>query len=53
MLEKIVAAEISGGAVYDALIAATVDEGGGTLLTRDRRALPVYERIGVAYALVT
>lgn len=53
LLEKIVVAEIAGGAVYDALIAATVAEEGGTLLTRDRRALPVYESIGVAYALVT
>ncbi|HMR49855.1 MAG TPA: PIN domain-containing protein [Arachnia sp.] len=37
---------ISGGAVYDAVIAETVRLAGGTLVTLDRRALSTYERIG-------
>lgn len=37
---------IVGGAVYDALIGATAAAAGATLLTLDRRALGVYERVG-------
>jgi len=40
-------AGVVGGAVYDALIAATVAECGGELTTCDRRALPTYERFGI------
>lgn len=43
---------VTGGAVYDALVAATARHAGATLLTRDRRAVTVYERIGVPYELV-
>lgn len=43
---------ITGGAVYDALVAATARHAGATLLTRDRRAVAVYEKIGVTYELV-
>lgn len=43
---------IAGGAVYDALIAATGREHGATLLTLDRRAIVTYERIGASYELV-
>ena len=43
---------VTGGAVYDALVAATARNAGATLLTRDRRAVAVYERIGVPYELV-
>jgi predicted nucleic acid-binding protein len=42
----------TGGAVYDALIAASVRQAGATLFTRDRRATTVYEKMGVAYELV-
>lgn len=38
---------ISGGAAYDALIAATAAHCNAELVTCDRRALPVYERYGV------
>lgn len=41
-----------GGAIYDALIAATAKHAGATLLTRDRRALVAYERIGIRYEMV-
>ena len=43
---------IIGGAIYDLLVGATARHAGATLLTRDRRAIRVYETIGVAYELV-
>jgi predicted nucleic acid-binding protein len=39
--------EVTGGAAYDALVAATAAEHGAELVTCDRRAAPVYERYGV------
>ena len=39
--------EIAGGAVFDALVAATAREHQLTLVTRDVRALPVYRALGV------
>lgn len=42
---------ISGGAVYDALIAATARQAGATLLTRDRRAASTYEAVGVSFRI--
>ncbi|MEP7276297.1 MAG: PIN domain-containing protein [Betaproteobacteria bacterium] len=38
---------VSGGAVYDALVAATAAAVGAELVTCDRRALPIYDRYGV------
>ncbi|MBI3043189.1 MAG: type II toxin-antitoxin system VapC family toxin [Betaproteobacteria bacterium] len=38
---------VTGGAAYDALVAATAAGSGAELVTCDRRALPVYERYGV------
>ena len=38
---------ISGGAVYDALVGAAAREHGRPLATRDARARPVYEALGV------
>ena len=43
---------IAGGAVYDALIAATATDAGATLLTIDRRGAQTYERIGAAVRFV-
>jgi predicted nucleic acid-binding protein len=43
---------IIGGAIYDALVGATARHAGAILFTRDRRAIRVYETIGVAYELV-
>ena len=43
---------LAGGAIYDVLIAATARHAGATLLTRDQRARPVYERVGVRHELV-
>jgi predicted nucleic acid-binding protein len=44
---------ITGGAAYDALVAATASGCGAELVTCDRRALPVYERYGVRAQLLT
>jgi predicted nucleic acid-binding protein len=43
---------ISGGASYDALVAATAASHGAELVTCDQRAAPVYERYGVRVHLV-
>ena len=52
LLREAALAGIAGGAIYDALIAATAKRAGATLLTRDRRALPVYDAVGVRYELI-
>ena len=52
LLREAPAAEITGGSIYDALIAVTVRQAGATLLTRDLRAVGVYERMGADYRLV-
>lgn len=46
------AAGLTGGSVYDALIAATAKHAGTVLHTRDRRAVPTYERIGVRFEVL-
>ena len=43
---------IRGGAVYDALVGATVQHHRRVLLTRDRRARATYDAIGVRYSLL-
>jgi len=43
---------VTGGAAYDALVAATAAGCGAELVTCDRRALPVYERYGVRAQLL-
>jgi predicted nucleic acid-binding protein len=45
-------AGLSGGAIHDALIAATVRHAGATLFTRDRRAQAVYNILRVRHELV-
>ena len=45
-------AGLVGGAIYDLLVAATVKRAAATLLTRDRRAVPAYEAVGVRYEFV-
>ena len=43
---------ISGGSVYDALVAAAAKDHGLTLLTRDGRASSTYQRVGVTFELL-
>jgi hypothetical protein len=38
---------VTGGAAYDALVAATAAGCGAELVSCDQRALPVYERYGI------
>lgn len=45
-------ARIGGGAVYDALVAATARHHGLRLLTRDRRARATYDMVGVEYTVL-
>lgn len=52
LIAECAASEISGGAVYDALVGATARHHGLTLLTRDRRALRTYEALGVGFELM-
>jgi predicted nucleic acid-binding protein len=51
-LRHAVDAGLRGGALYDALIAATALEHGATLLSADRRAREAYEAIGVDVSYV-
>ncbi|MDR1213831.1 MAG: type II toxin-antitoxin system VapC family toxin [Propionibacteriaceae bacterium] len=43
---------IAGGAVFDALVGEAARVNGRILLTRDRRALPTYDLLGVGYQIV-
>lgn len=43
---------ITGGAVYDALVGEAARVNDRTLLTRDRRAMPTYDLLGVSYQMV-
>jgi predicted nucleic acid-binding protein len=43
---------IAGGAVYDALVAATAAEHGITLATRDRRAAETYRAFDIDFELI-
>lgn len=52
LLEAAARARITGGAVYDALVAATARAAGATLLTLDERAVATYQVIGVEYRLL-
>jgi predicted nucleic acid-binding protein len=52
LLERAAAAGITGGAIHDALIAATAAHARARLLTRDRRAVSTYERMGAEYEIL-
>jgi predicted nucleic acid-binding protein len=47
LIEELARQAIAGGAVYDALVATAAREHGLPLVSRDRRARPVYEALGV------
>lgn len=52
LLATLGAADIAGGSVYDALVGASANEHRLTLITRDRRALEIYRRLGVDVELL-
>ena len=47
VVETLSRLDITGGAAYDALVALAALEHGADLATRDERARPTYERVGV------
>ena len=49
---RLASLNIAGGAVYDALVAATAAEHGITLATRDRRAADTYRALEVGFELI-
>lgn len=51
-LRRAVEAGVRGGALYDALIAATASKHGAELLSADRRARGVYQAMGVEATLI-
>ena len=52
LVERSAREGLAGGAIYDALIAATARQAGATLLTRDQRARAIYDRMEVRYELL-
>jgi len=52
LVEEATEAGIVGGAVYDALVAAIARHAGATLLSRDQRAMRVYDLLGLNYEMV-
>jgi predicted nucleic acid-binding protein len=52
LIPRLVELGISGGAAYEALVAATASAAGDTLISCDRRAAQIYERLGVDYRLL-
>jgi predicted nucleic acid-binding protein len=52
LLYELAAADIVGGAAYDALIGVTARAHGARLVTADRRAATTYQRLGVDLEIV-
>ena len=52
LLDESVRLRINGGAIYDALTAATARRAGAALLTRDRRAQQIYELMEVEHEII-
>ena len=52
LIRQAAATGLGGGSIYDCVIAATARHAGATLLSRDRRAVRVYESMGVDYELL-
>ena len=52
LVSRLAGAGVAGGKTYDALIGATAREAGRELLTCDRRAIAVYERVGARFQLI-
>lgn len=52
LLEESLRLRLKGGAIYDALIAATARRAGARLLTRDQRAQKIYELMEVDHEYI-
>jgi predicted nucleic acid-binding protein len=53
LLERLARAGVFGGATYDGLVAAEAEANGQELLTLDRRAQSTYQRLGVAFSVIS
>ncbi len=53
LVHKLAEADLGGGLIYDAVIAATAAENGFRILTADRRAVPIYALMGADFELVS
>lgn len=53
LINSLAAHNVVGGATYDALVGSTAKAAGVTLLTRDRRAVRLYELLRVDFELLT
>jgi predicted nucleic acid-binding protein len=47
LVERLAGLSVSGGAVYDASVAATAEHHGRALLSCDRRAARTYDKLGI------
>lgn len=45
-------AGLGGGAIYDAIVAASCLEAEATLISADRRAAPIYDLIGIEFEML-
>lgn len=52
VLSAVGTAGLGGGAIYDAIIGATAQEHGATLLTLDRRAQRTYRAVDASFELI-
>ena len=52
LVESAARGGLAGGSIYDAVIAWTAKRAGATLLTRDRRAVRVYEAVVAPFDLI-
>lgn len=52
LLDLVSKSEVTGGAVYDALVAAAASEAGVTLLSLDRRATATYQLLQIDYEII-
>jgi predicted nucleic acid-binding protein len=52
LVERAAAAGVVGGGIHDALIAAAALHARARLVTRDRRAVATYERLGAEYEIL-
>lgn len=52
IVQRAAAAGVEGGSIYDALVGLTARQHGQRLLTRDARAVRVYEILGVEHELL-
>jgi len=52
VIRRLAGANLGGGRIYDAIVAAAAAEAGARLLTADRRAVATYVLIGVDFLLL-